>query len=255
MTVDDLSSFDPGQQGCTNMAGVFECLQAEVSRSNPRVRVLALSDGEVHDSAAAKKAAGVTAMAMKEHFEIEARAVRYFTSRSQPDTTALASVLDFNTESAAQVLDIQGGAGSDLLEVADAMAGMFPAVHAGNSFRLEATSSILMAQPWNKAKRELRLKTGNNTFWLTTSIGQLTLDGVELKVEEGAVVTPDSLDLLLSDRMSFIISQIKVLKVIDSPEAREKINIIANYFRNLTATMGPAQDLSHLLAGLYCAHI
>merc|ERR1740130_2363081 len=78
MQVQDLPSFDPGRQGATKMAGVFAELQTQLDASNPRVQLLVLSDGDVHDQEPTAQKAAEVASALKDRFQIEARAVRLF---------------------------------------------------------------------------------------------------------------------------------------------------------------------------------
>lgn len=71
------------------------------------LRLLTISDGEVYDQQETKelgdKLAGLAASC---NISVNSQAVRLFTSRSQPDTTALCSLLQLNNVQRCQMLDV-----------------------------------------------------------------------------------------------------------------------------------------------------
>jgi hypothetical protein len=251
MKVNELPTFQPGRQGATNMQGVYRELQTQLDPSNPQVQILALSDGDINDQAATMTAAANSAAVLKSAYEIDARAVRLFTSSgARPDTRALASVLQLNTTTAATLVDLQNSLPLD--SMAEDMAAMFGgsgAMRAGAL--LQTDQPMLQSQPWSKPTDEINLRLGRNTFWLTglPEGSALTLNGDPVRLQEEAPMTQDSMSDILADRLEFFLSQLRVLKVIDTQQAKEQIAVIVDYFRNLEVSLPPMQELSTFLEG------
>lgn len=246
--VKDLPSFQPPRQGSTQMRGVYDQLQAQLLSANPRVQVLALSDGAVSDQQQTAEIAARVSIQLRSNFQIEARAVRLFTSSyGQPDTRALASVLQLNTGSAATLVDL--GQHVPLPDMARTMADMFDCT-TGQGFTLRTGEAHLQSEPWSEPKSELRLRLGRNTFWLKGRPQEATLNGypVEIHLEE-QLLNQDSMNDILKDKLDFFVSHLKVLKVIDTEHARSQIARIVSYFKTLEASLAPPQDIAHLLEG------
>lgn len=92
MQVKDLKTRPMGCRGCTFMAGAVRKLQSllETFDQSIPVRILTISDGEIHDSSETTTAgAGVASFVSQFNNRINSQAVRLFTSSSQPDTTGL----------------------------------------------------------------------------------------------------------------------------------------------------------------------
>lgn len=253
MKVADLNSFVLPPQGSTNMQGVFQKLQTELDESNPCVQLLALSDGDVSDQVLTANAAAAAAAMLKARFQIEARAVRLFTSASgQPDTRALASVLQLNTDSVATLVDMRPdtSAWNDAVAQSHAasMASMF-----GQSgtphYLLQAKRPILQLLPWAEPKNEALLRCGKNTLWLTHVVDEMSLNDVPVEIVEEEPLSRSTLSTILEDRLEFFVSHLKVLKVIDTEQAKVQIAQIMDYFRGLEATLRPDEDLAPLLEG------
>lgn len=245
LKVGELPTFQPGQQGSTNMRGVFQELQTQLDSGNPQVQILVLSDGDVNDQQQTVEAATIASSALKSSFEMEARAVRLFTSAcAQPDTRALASVLQLNTKTVAELVDLQSGV--PLEDMAKTMAEMF----GGSSScygTLRTSSPVLQAQPWSEPVSEISLRLGKNTFWLTTLPEKPSLNGKAIKIWEEAPMNQDTMSDILADRLEFFLSQLRVLKVINTQQAKEQIDRIVEYFQNLEASLVPVGELFDLL--------
>jgi hypothetical protein len=247
MKVQDLPHFDPGRQGTTQMAGVFSELQTMLDPGNPRVQLLVLSDGDVHDQQASADAAARVAPVLKGRHQIEARAIRLFTSqRGQPDTRALASVLQMNTDTVATLVDLPNTMPFD--QMAQRIAQMFDGCSSHGCI-LRTENRVLLPQPWDSATHELNLRVGKNTFWIQELPEQPTLNDKPLEVQFCAPLNQGTMNEILEDRLEFFVSQLKVLKVIDTESAKEQIDRIVEYFKNLEASLQPAEELSPLLEG------
>jgi hypothetical protein len=247
MKVKELPKFNPGEQGTTNMKGVFRELQTQLDPGNPRVQLLALSDGDVHDQQETVSAATSAAAELKSTYEIDARAVRLFTSAcARPDTRALASVLQLNTNTAATLVDLQNSL--TLEAMAEKMAGMF-AESSGRGAMLQSGNPVLQSQPWNEPVSQISVRLGKNTFWLSDVPEKPTLNMEPIEIREEAPMNQDTMNDILADRLEFFLSQLRVLKVIDTDHAKAQITRIVNYFQSLEASLAPAEELSKFLEG------
>jgi Mg-chelatase subunit ChlD len=95
--------------GGTEMApAVWNCQRVfELSDDSKPVRLLTISDGQVQDQVETEMAAARFVEFLKtKNFTINSQAVRLFTSSSQPDTTALCSLLLLNNLTTSQLTDI-----------------------------------------------------------------------------------------------------------------------------------------------------
>eukprot|EP00401_Gymnodinium_catenatum_P000856 CAMPEP_0117515606 /NCGR_PEP_ID=MMETSP0784-20121206/30667_1 /TAXON_ID=39447 /ORGANISM="" /LENGTH=1076 /DNA_ID=CAMNT_0005311429 /DNA_START=29 /DNA_END=3257 /DNA_ORIENTATION=- len=246
MRVRELPSFVPGNQGATRMSGVFDELQTQLEPGNPRVQLLALSDGAVTDQAQTAAAAASAASTLKAIYQIEARAVRLFTS-GQPDTRALASVLQLNTDTSAALVDLPNNTPLD--EMARQMADMFGDINNQTFVLTTDEPPVIQLQPWAEPRCEISLKLGKNTIWLAQLPEQVRLNGDPVELREENALTQDTLGHILDDRLEFFMSQLKVLKVIETEQAKEQISRIVDYFKDLEASLKPAEELAPLLEG------
>eukprot|EP00929_Paragymnodinium_shiwhaense_P015123 TRINITY_DN12314_c0_g1_i2.p1 TRINITY_DN12314_c0_g1~~TRINITY_DN12314_c0_g1_i2.p1 ORF type:complete len:1116 (-),score=288.73 TRINITY_DN12314_c0_g1_i2:433-3780(-) len=260
LKVGDLPSFRPPSQGATNMREVFRHLQAAIKPETTCLQILALSDGQVHDQGPTAANAAAVAAEMKDTYKIEARAVRLQTScHGSPDTTALASVLQFNTDSAADLLDVNASGarlggnrgsgesqGGDNMAMATAMAQMFSSM-LSESFVMQNTAATMCLQPWDAPKDSLRLRRGRSAIWFDHRPENLRVDGKSVTIVDAEPLTQSSMETILSDRLDFFVNQIKVLKVIDTEAAKEQIERIVSFFRSFEASLQPDAEMAPLL--------
>jgi len=248
LKVGGLSTFQLPQQSTTQMKGVFHALQTQLDVSNPFVQLLAVSDGRVNDQQQTAEAATKVASALKPHYQIESRAVRLLTSLSaQPDTKALASILQLNTHSAATLLDLKGET-SEIKEMPKKIANMFSQVQ-HKSFKLQSNSALLQLQPWDEPTDQIKLKLGKNTFWLAAPPNEASINGVLMRLKSCEPMTSSTMHTILEDQLEFFTTHLKVLKVIDTADAKAQISRIVEYFKGLEASLPPDEELAPLLAG------
>eukprot|EP00930_Biecheleria_cincta_P018096 TRINITY_DN14205_c0_g2_i1.p1 TRINITY_DN14205_c0_g2~~TRINITY_DN14205_c0_g2_i1.p1 ORF type:complete len:1129 (-),score=203.98 TRINITY_DN14205_c0_g2_i1:367-3708(-) len=245
LKVRDLPNFDPGPQAITNMRGVFQELQTQLDPGNPQVQILVLSDGLVNDQQQTVDAAANAAAALKGFFDIDARAVRLFTSNyGQPDTRALASVLQLNTKTVATLVDLHSDVGFE--EMAQSMADMFAGTSSIGGV-LQTDNTVLQPSPWSEPKNEIRVICGKNTFWLTAYPEHPSLNGKAVTIQDEPPMNQDTMSDILADRLDFFVSQLKVLKVVNTEQAKDQIKSIVDYFQNLEASLEPVGDLTKFL--------
>ena len=244
-------------RGCTNMAGVFQHLMDKLcTNDNPNVRIVAISDGAVWDTSYTLQAASTAATALKHSKNISATAIRLFTSSSQPDTRALASVLQLNTvPSSGSIVDIQASATAEGLEaMVDTIgAAVGESACVGPLLTLKADHPCFLQVPWAQASSEIHIHVDKEqpatTVWLSSPPVNPTLNGEPVEMDNhGERVTQDTLHILLADKIDYFMNHLRVLKVVNSATARDELARIVTYFQDLEASLPPPPDMKPLLA-------
>lgn len=275
---EDLKSFRLPGQGGTCMAGVWDVMAKELlvnkGKSNDGgdsalrgLRVVAISDGAIGDQAQTMANAMRMAPELQRFFGagISACAVRLATG-GQPDTRALASVLQLNTgdgfkergNTGVALVDLNARDEAVWSEMGATLAGLLPGEFgtAGAArWRLVmggSSAQKLLKEPWLPASEQLVLKPGKNVFWVQAEMEveaaknmELALvdvgeDRNELPVEVVMKprLTQTGLGLLLEDKIDHFVSHVKLLKVIDTEAAREQIQKTLEFFRSLEEGCG-----------------
>jgi len=145
------------------------------------VRILAISDGAIWDTDGTLQQADIVADQMKRaSYSMSVTAVRLFTSNSQPDTRALASVLQYNTTSPGSIIDIRADP-SDVLGFAKAIGETTEfTTSCGPSLVLTAGNGCLQEAPWADPASSLRLGSVQPdtpmSFWLNAPPEGLALN-------------------------------------------------------------------------------
>mmetsp|Transcript_3701 Transcript_3701/g.10931 ORF Transcript_3701/g.10931 Transcript_3701/m.10931 type:complete len:1071 (-) Transcript_3701:279-3491(-) len=247
-----LRNFSPPSQGSTQMRGVFPLLVSELTPGRP-TNILVVSDGAVHDQEASVAAASAIANELAAQMPIvNARAIRLVTSSSaQPDTRALAAVLQYNTEAAAaSISDLDVYRSADIEMAAAQMASLFEDVSNASALKLTVEPPVLRLQPWDiDAVASVYLKpAAANTLFLTAPPTSVTLNGSPIAVKPAAEVTVDTLATILGDRVDAFLSKLRVLKVVSSAQASDEIQRIVSFWETFEASLAPPEDIAPLLA-------
>lgn len=243
-TVQELKQVRMVAGGATHMSTALHCLNSwlhERVRQHDRrpIRVLTISDGDVHDmSEVLALAPQIAAYIRQSELVVNSQAVRLFTSSGQPDTRAVASVLQLNTMSASTLVDMVAHASETVL--AQQMEPLFAQDGLKQSIELASTEAVFLATPWDKeAAQLLRITPGENTFWLRTIPNQLTLTtdaslpvqyvGVQVK----ETLTFDTYSSVLRTKIEYFMNQLSLLKVMNTASASEQIGRIVTYFSDM----------------------
>jgi hypothetical protein len=231
--IEELKSLSITARGNTVMApAVVKCQQLleKFDYSKP-IRLLTISDGEVSDIAQTENAASVFVEFLKKHdFSINSQAVRLFTSTSQPDTTALASLLQINNTTTTQLADISTSEIND--SIAEKIADLFRNDNLANGKNLTTKYKIMIKFPWEFSESaHLTLTPGENLFWLKA------VPTSAIKVGEHPVKTvmQQSLTLLkfqdlMKEKLDYIVDHMRILKVVGTDSAENTVRRMLEYF-------------------------
>ena len=216
----------------------------------PRVRLLTISDGDLQDQEETVFNASKHVLQIQSKCAIASRAIRFFTSSSEPDTRGLASVLQFDsTCTSAPLLDLSADLEDDVL--VSEIAWLFEHDGMSTSLNLIAPKAIIKRDPWSHPTTSCPVFPKSNAVWFSELPRYLKIEGIEEAISICVVYEkPETVTDLLKSRMDRYAARIKVLKVVDSKEAIDEIKEMMNYFQKaenlLMSRLG--DDLDSLLA-------
>ena len=223
------------------MTDVFPVLEKIFVPENQKTpfRILTLSDGEL---VVEKERKNVPILAselyekVKGKFRINSQAIRYFTSSAQPDTMALASILQLNTISkVATLIDINYR--DSYTESAEKILELFKNDGFNLDLKLKSNKECIKPAPWVDSKNEVELNIGKNIFWIENFDEKteftLRIEGKEIKmnIKYGEELTISNYSQILSTKISEFINKLKILKLIDGLNAKKEMELIIKNFK------------------------
>lgn len=240
ITMNQLQQLSISARGGTYMTpAVRKCHEFfQILDSKNPVRLLTISDGIVADQIETAAAAAFMNNCLKtsgKKFLINSKAVRLFTSSSNPDTTAISSLLQINNGPSKSLIDVSSNESDD--SIARKIADLFIKDNFDKLRKITASSPIFKQFPWeDQTTSQLPFLPGENVFWMTG----LPSDGIEaggsqFKFEKKPPLNADQFEKLTKPKFESIIEKIKVSKIIDSTESEK----ISRYFED-TAKLVPA---------------
>ena len=207
---------------------LFEQFQESITA----LRILTISDGEVDDPEATKEVGDkLVEFSGKCNFSVRSQAVRFFTSKSQPDTTALCSLLQLNNIGNCQMIDIKSDTKKD--EIAKEIADLFINDGLDKSEKLQSSETIFFKCPWDTDPTDkIIIQPGiKNFFWLNEvpkDSQVIKIDGKSIKI---SVEDSVNFDVLVdSVKLNFVIERMKILKVLNTEAAKKTLEKIVAYF-------------------------
>ena len=252
-TVEELESLKCGPQGCTYMEPAITSLTNIISqddKTNANYRILVFSDGELHDQNSTIQKANFTQELIKSKlFNINAHAFRVLNSpNNSPDTRGLSSVLQFNTIKTPELLDIVTSMSPD--EISDIIKSAFEDDGLNISANLETINgeNLLYKEPWKKPSNSINLFFGENVLWFEKDAIKKYLEDTEKKslfnlvvnkdkfdvnIEMGEKITSDNYETLLNNKLEYYFRRLKVLKIVNTKESLEEINLITSSFSKI----------------------
>lgn len=231
VTIDRMKSLTIRAQGGTNMAPAVVKLEEVLQNFdiNGSIRVLTISDGQVGDQKESLKAATSFAEFCKiKKFSINSQAVRLFTSESQPDTTALCSLLQINNVTQSKLADISSKESNEI--IATKIAELFRNDGLANNKTLKSESNAILKFPWESSSAQIKLKPGNNVFWMKEKPSEIKIDDIPVEIQLQPPMTLKKFQALMVDKLDFIVDHMKILKVVGTEEAEKVVAKILEYF-------------------------
>lgn len=224
------------------MSDVFPELRKIFVPKNEKTpfRILTLSDGELvvqEERRLVPKYASELAEEIKGKFRINSQAIRYFTSEyGQPDTLALASILQLNSAKEATLLDIK--CTDSYVETGNRIYELFKDDGFDCNITLKSNIECIRPNPWTEPKGEAKLYIGKNYFWLDnydekTEFRIKINDEEETKVDviKGEEVNKSNYGIILSQKIAEYLNKLKVLKIVNTEKSKKEIAQIVENFK------------------------
>jgi hypothetical protein len=250
-SVADLALHNIDCRGDTQMAKGLAELISYFPKLKPDapLRILVISDGEVCDKDAVLVLADkLSAMFTSVGFAVNAQGYRWFTSNSQPDTSALACVLKFNTIGAVMLQDIDARKADPELVTALALPFESDGLDEFMMLRSESGKKIFLEYPWKDVNSsEILVIPGENVFWLS----EMPEDNdIAIHDRHQAEFGNTLIPVILCDRINsenhlkvfakkvkYFLDHLKLLKVNETVDAKIEIQQIVSYFIRLEKAM------------------
>ena len=249
--VNQLARFNIKCQGQTYMAPGISMLTDFIRNELPKdchsLRLLTISDGQVHDQNQVQTAAAQLTSLVKNDFIINSQAIRLFTSSFQPDTRAVSSLLQLNTITNVNLLDLNTNLTN--MVISATIASLFSGDSLNRHAILKSEESILKSTPWQTGHYDtISLFPGENLFWLTKlPTDKLTVGQTNVKIclQEG--LTVETYENVLKTKIEYYINQLKILKVVNTTESQNEISAIMNYFQGIESSLLTSDDDVNIL--------
>lgn len=232
VNVSQLSDMQIFCRGCTQMAPAVaelgRLILQELGDKYEAYRILTISDGEVGDSSKTQENASNVAKGLKDKM-INSQAVRLFTSDWQPDTRALSSILQVNNVNNVTLLDVKTElSDADLVEVISAL---FLDDGMEQKITLSADDAVLKKSPWTTEYTDkLTVLPGENIFWVKTIPGALRIEEIDVTVSIQPELDLDTYSQLFKSKIQHYMTQLRILKVVNTKDAAETIENMVGYF-------------------------
>jgi hypothetical protein len=209
------------------------------------------------------KYASELAEEIKGKFRINSQAIRYFTSQyGQPDTLALASILQLNSAKEATLLDIQSN--DSYTETGDRIYELFEEDGFDCDITLKSNKECIKLNPWNEPKKEEKLFIGKNFFFIDNSLiddkSEFFIkinDEKEIKMNliQGEKIDKSNYGSILSGKISEYLNKLKVLKIVNTEKAKKEIEEIVNNFKKFEEVLENKEEEISLTDGKMSSRI
>ena len=265
---DFLDCTEPAPGAIEKMSDIFPELKKIFvpKNENTPFRILTLSDGELvvdKERKLVPKYASELAEEIKGKFRINSQAIRYFTSQyGQPDTLALASILQLNSAKEATLLDIQSN--DSYTETGDRIYELFKEDGFDCDITLKSNKECIKLNPWNEPKKEEKLFIGKNFFFIDNSLiddkSEFFIkinDEKEIKMNliQGEKIDKSNYGIILSGKISEYLNKLKVLKIVNTEKAKKEIEEIVNNFKKFEEVLESKEEEISLTDGKMSSRI
>ena len=235
------------------MSDVFPKLRQIFIPENEKTpfRILTLSDGELvvaEERKMVPKLASELSEEIKGRFRINSQAIRYFTSDyGQPDTLALASILQLNTVKEATLLDIK--CSDSYIEAGERIYSLFKEDGFDCNLTLKANKACLRPNPWTEAKKEVQLFIGKNFFWVDNFDDKTEFrvkmneeEEVKMNITKGEEINKGNYGIILSNKISEFLNKLKVLKIVNTEKTQKEIEQIVDKFKKFEECLDSIEE-------------
>ena len=242
--------------GATYMCDALKLLKnyLENMNQNKNVRILTISDGELHDQEETVNFSQEIVNLIKlKNLNVNSQAIRFFSSSMEPDTRVLSSCLQFSNVTTPKLIDIYAN-NYQFLNYDE----IFKSDGFINRIVIESNENCLQSEPWEEMKNNLDLFLGTNTFWVSKNFGEKLLNNQEkLKIKDKEdeyeinIILKEDISInnykdIISNKIKFYFKKLKVLKILNSQKSLEEMDKIIQYFSNFENQLFCKQEVNIL---------
>ena len=254
--------------GCTFMHDAVEVLYKLIFTKQINknlIRLLTISDGELHDQEETMESADKLKKLIQErNIVVNSNAIRLFTSSEQPDTRGLSSMLQLSTIIGNQMLlDI------DCRQPDQDICKLITDLYINDNFdncvllKTKNNEKCFQREPWLPLTDSIYLFQGTNTFWIKNiSLTQGNNDiNICSEVEQkfNGFQNGKKLDLkcnlceslseknylnLIKEKLDFYLKQLRVLKIVNTAESLDEIDKIISFVNDLEENVFKTNQIS-----------
>ena len=232
------------------MTDVFPQLRKIFVPENEKTpfRILTLSDGELVVAEERRRVpilASELSEEIKGKFRINSQAIRYFTY-GQPDTLALASILQLNTVKEATLIDIQSS--DSYIEAGDRIYELFKDDGFDCNLSLSSNKVCLRPNPWTEPKEEVQLFIGKNFFWVDEFDNKsefkikINEEEVKMNINKGQEINKGNYGIILSNKISEFLNKLKVLRIVNTEKSQKEIEQIVEKFKKFEECLESTEE-------------
>ena len=233
LNTNDFINSNLNSWGCTYMNEIFDELEKTFEKLKPEkelmIRILAISDGEIHDRNRTKVKADKLFRKYKGQFKINAQAIRLKTSENaNPDTEALSSILQFS-DFDSKLIEIKEEEISSLGKI---MTDLFKNDNlCGGELLLVSDKNNLKIYPWQEnAQSKVQLNPDLNTIFIEkeeqNEEPNLEIQRNDEKCKLNLKIHPNLKykfeNIVAPETLSVIEQKIKINKIINTPQTQEE---------------------------------
>ncbi len=242
--------------GATYMCDALKLLKnyLENINKNKNIRILTISDGELHDQEETVNFSQEIVNLIKlKNLNVNSQAIRFFSSSMEPDTRGLSSCLQFSNVTTPKLIDIYAN-NYQFLNYDE----IFRSDGFINRIVIESNENCLQSEPWEEMKNNLDLFLGTNTFWVSKNFGEKLLNNQEkLKIKDKEdeyeinIILKEDISInnykdIISNKIEFYFKKLKVLKILNSQKSLEEMDKIIQYFSNFENQLFCKQEVNIL---------
>ena len=235
----DLKKLNLNSGGRTYMSKSYEILEEKfnsLKKECNNLRILAISDGILHDQKETQQKGQLLYEKYKNIFNINSQSIRLYTnSKEKPDTSGIISFLKFNNVKGCELISHEADKIRDLEKV---IISLFKDDGLnGNYFKINGDNVNLKNFPWEKSSNSLPLKNGDYTFF-SDKIKPLYISNekkiISIKCKEGNNINNSNYESIVGkEKISNIFQLFKFNKSLNTNESKNENKLILDYFDNL----------------------
>ena len=225
--------------GKTYMAKSYDILEKIFNSSKEKYnnfRILAISDGKLHDQNDTKQKGELLYKKYKNSFRINSQSIRLKVGSKTPDSSGIISFLKFNNVKSCELVDHKS---KEISSLAQKIIELFKYDGLiGSDLEIKGVDVNLKNFPWEEGSRNsMPFKNGKNIIFCDKDKPLYIINknkNIFLKCEKREELNNNSFSsIFLKEKINYIIQIFKFNIILNTDESRKEDKLILNYIENL----------------------